>query len=223
MMIAMSMNTRRGDVHGEAAIGPCGSVGAKLGGRSGKARTARSLGGGVEAPWDVSSSEDRTCAERSSAHPGSPVQGMTLRRSARRSQTANMLAPWCFRTPLCRPFRCWRTSASSGCSARATTGASMLAHPPARLGITDEYVAVKVFAGQCSGQPTDEEPARVAGVRRGRFAVPGAGVRRRPGGQLPVRDGVLPLGSLAAPAWPLTQDDVLRSGGARGPGGARPA
>ncbi len=82
-------------------------------------------------------------------------------------------------------------------------GRFYLAHPPARLGIDDEYVAVKVFAGQCS------EDAFRRGTRELRaFAAVDSPYLAR------VYDAVLednflyameyfPLGSLAAPARPL--------------------
>lgn len=90
-------------------------------------------------------------------------------------------------------------------------GRFYLAHPPARLGITDEYVAVKVFAGQCS------EDAYRRGTRELRaFAAVDSPYLAR------VYDAVLednflyameyfPLGSLAAPARPLGRDEVLRA------------
>jgi len=90
-------------------------------------------------------------------------------------------------------------------------GRFYLAHPPARLGIDDEFVAVKVFAGQCS------EDAYRRGTRELRaFAAVDSPYLAR------VYDAVLednflyameyfPLGSLAAPARPLTHDDVLRA------------
>ena len=90
-------------------------------------------------------------------------------------------------------------------------GRFYLAHPPARLGIDDEFVAVKVFAGQCS------EDAYRRGTRELRaFAAVDSPYLAR------VYDAVLednflyameyfPLGSLAAPARPLTHDEVLRA------------
>jgi serine/threonine protein kinase len=90
-------------------------------------------------------------------------------------------------------------------------GRFYLAHPPVRLGIDDEFVAVKVFAGQCS------EDAYRRGTRELRaFAAVDSPYLAR------VYDAVLednflyameyfPLGSLAAPARPLTHDDVLRA------------
>ena len=90
-------------------------------------------------------------------------------------------------------------------------GRFYLARPPARLGIIDEFVAVKVFAGQCS------EDAYRRGTRELRaFAAVDSPYLAR------VYDAVLednflyameyfPLGSLAAPARPLTRDDVLRA------------
>ena len=90
-------------------------------------------------------------------------------------------------------------------------GRFYLAHPPARLGIDDDFVAVKVFAGQCS------EDAYRRGTRELRaFAAVDSPYLAR------VYDAVLednflyameyfPLGSLAAPARPLTHDDVLRA------------
>jgi eukaryotic-like serine/threonine-protein kinase len=90
-------------------------------------------------------------------------------------------------------------------------GRFYLAHPPARLGIDDEFVAVKVFAGQCS------EDAYRRGTRELRaFAGVDSPYLAR------VYDAVLednflyameyfPLGSLAAPARPLARDDVLRA------------
>jgi serine/threonine protein kinase len=90
-------------------------------------------------------------------------------------------------------------------------GRFYLARPPARLGLSDEYVAVKVFAGQCS------EDAYRRGTRelRAFAAVDSPHLAR-------VYDAVLednflyamewfPLGSLAAPARPLGRDDVLRA------------
>lgn len=90
-------------------------------------------------------------------------------------------------------------------------GRFYLAQPPARLGIDDEYVAVKVFAGQCS------EDAYRRGTRELRaFAAVASPYLAR------VYDAVLednfmyameyfPLGSLSAPARPLTRDEVLRA------------
>ena len=90
-------------------------------------------------------------------------------------------------------------------------GRFYLAHPPARLGIDDEYVAVKVFAGQCS------EDAFRRGTRELRaFAAVDSPYLAR------VYDAVLednflyameyfPLGSLAAPARPLARQEVLRA------------
>jgi len=90
-------------------------------------------------------------------------------------------------------------------------GRFYLARPPARLGIADEYVAVKVFAGQCS------EDAYRRGTRELRaFAAVDSPYLAR------VYDAVLednflyameyfPLGSLAAPARPLTRGEVLRA------------
>jgi serine/threonine protein kinase len=90
-------------------------------------------------------------------------------------------------------------------------GRFYLARPPARLGIDDEYVAVKVFAGQCS------EDAYRRGTRELRaFAAVASPYLAR------VYDAILednflyameyfPLGSLAAPARPLTRDEVLRA------------
>jgi eukaryotic-like serine/threonine-protein kinase len=90
-------------------------------------------------------------------------------------------------------------------------GRFYLAHPPARLGIEDEYVAVKVFAGQYS------EDAFRRGTRELRaFAAVESPYLAR------IYDAVLednflyameyfPLGSLAAPARPLEKDDVLRA------------
>lgn len=90
-------------------------------------------------------------------------------------------------------------------------GRFYLARPPARLGITDEFVAVKVFAGQCS------EDAYRRGTRELRaFAAVDSPYLAR------VYDAVLednflyameyfPLGSLAAPARPLNRDQVLRA------------
>ena len=90
-------------------------------------------------------------------------------------------------------------------------GRFYLAHPPARLGIDDEFVAVKVFAGQCS------EDAYRRGTRELRaFAAVDSPYLAR------VYDAVLednflyameyfPLGSLAAPARPLGRDEVLRA------------
>lgn len=90
-------------------------------------------------------------------------------------------------------------------------GRFYLAVPPARLGIDDEFVAVKVFAGQCS------EDAYRRGTRELRaFAAVDSPYLAR------VYDAVLednflyameyfPLGSLAAPARPLTRDEVLRA------------
>ena len=90
-------------------------------------------------------------------------------------------------------------------------GRFYLAHPPDRLGISDEFVAVKVFAGQCS------EDAYRRGTRELRaFAAVDSPYLAR------VYDAVLednflyameyfPLGSLAAPARPLARDEVLRA------------
>src|SRR6478609_5282039 len=97
-------------------------------------------------------------------------------------------------------------------------GRFYLAQPPARLGISDEYVAVKVFAGQCS------EDAYRRGTRELRaFAAVDSPYLAR------VYDAVLednflyameyfPLGSLAAPA-PDPRRGPARRGtcGARGP------
>jgi eukaryotic-like serine/threonine-protein kinase len=90
-------------------------------------------------------------------------------------------------------------------------GRFYLARPPDRLGIDDEYVAVKVFAGQYS------EEAFRRGTRELRaFAAVDSPYLAR------IYDAVLednflyameyfPLGSLAAPARPLTRDEVLRA------------
>ena len=90
-------------------------------------------------------------------------------------------------------------------------GRFYLARPPARLGIADEFVAVKVFAGQCS------EDAYRRGTRELRaFAAVDSPYLAR------VYDAVLednflyameyfPLGSLAAPSRPLNRDEVLRA------------
>ena len=90
-------------------------------------------------------------------------------------------------------------------------GRFYLAQPPPRLGIDDEYVAVKVFAGQCS------EDAFRRGTRELRaFAAVDSPYLAR------VYDAVLednflyameyfPLGSLAAPARPLDRSQVLRA------------
>lgn len=90
-------------------------------------------------------------------------------------------------------------------------GRFYLARPPARLGVDDEYVAVKVFAGQCS------EDAYRRGTRelRAFAAVDSPHLAR-------VYDAVLegnflyamewfPAGSLAAPARPLDRGQVLRA------------
>jgi serine/threonine protein kinase len=90
-------------------------------------------------------------------------------------------------------------------------GRFYLAHPPARLGVADEYVAVKVFAGQVG------EDAYRRGTRELRaFAAVDSPYLAR------VYDAVLednflyameyfPLGSLATPARPLGHDEVLRA------------
>ncbi len=90
-------------------------------------------------------------------------------------------------------------------------GRFYLARPPARLGIADEFVAVKVFAGHCS------EDAYRRGVRELRaFAAVASPYL------VTVYDAVLqdnflyameylPLGSLAAPARPLDRPEVLRA------------
>jgi len=90
-------------------------------------------------------------------------------------------------------------------------GKFYLAKPPDRLGISAEFVAVKVFAGQCS------EDAYRRGVRELRaFAAVDSPYL------VTVYDAVLqdnflyameylPLGSLATPARPLERDEVLRA------------
>ena len=90
-------------------------------------------------------------------------------------------------------------------------GRFYLARPPARLGIPDEFVAVKVFTGQHS------EQAYQRGVRELRaFAKVSSPYLVK------VYDAVLqdsfmyameycPLGSLAAPARPLSRGEVLRA------------
>jgi serine/threonine protein kinase len=90
-------------------------------------------------------------------------------------------------------------------------GRFYLARPPARLGLPDEYVAVKVFTGSHS------EQAYERGVRELRaFAQVTSPYLVR------VYDAVLqdsflyameycPLGSLAAPARPLSRGEVLRA------------
>ncbi len=92
-------------------------------------------------------------------------------------------------------------------------GRFYLARPPARLGIPDEFVAVKVFTGQHS------EQAYQRGVRELRaFAKVSSPYLVK------VYDAVLqdsfmyameycPLGSLAAPARPLARGEVLRAMG----------
>lgn len=92
-------------------------------------------------------------------------------------------------------------------------GRFYLARPPARLGIPDEFVAVKVFTGQHS------EQAYQRGVRELRaFAKVSSPYLVR------VYDAVLedsflyameycPLGSLADPARPLSRGEVLRAVG----------
>jgi eukaryotic-like serine/threonine-protein kinase len=92
-------------------------------------------------------------------------------------------------------------------------GRFYLARPPARLGLPDEYVAVKVFTGQHS------EHAYQRGVRELRaFAKVKSPYLVR------VYDAVLqdsfmyameycPLGSLAAPSRPLSRGEVLRAVG----------
>jgi serine/threonine protein kinase len=92
-------------------------------------------------------------------------------------------------------------------------GRFYLARPPARLGIPDEFVAVKVFTGQHS------EQAYQRGVRELRaFAKVSTPYLVK------VYDAVLqdsfmyameycPLGSLAAPARPLGRGEVLRAMG----------
>ena len=90
-------------------------------------------------------------------------------------------------------------------------GRFYLARPPARLGLPDEYVAVKVFTG------THSEQAYERGVRELRaFAQVNSQYLVR------VYDAVLqdsflyameycPLGSLAAPARPLSRGEVMRA------------
>lgn len=90
-------------------------------------------------------------------------------------------------------------------------GRFYLARPPARLGLPDEYVAVKVFTGQHSAQAYER------GVRELRaFAQVSSPYLVK------VYDAVLqdsflyameycPLGSLAAPARPLARVEVLRA------------
>src|SRR3954463_13415871 len=90
-------------------------------------------------------------------------------------------------------------------------GRFYLARPPARLGLPDEFVAVKVFTGQHS------EQAYERGVRELR-----AFARVKSPYLVKVYDAVLqdsflyameylPLGSLAAPARPLSRGEVLRA------------
>lgn len=90
-------------------------------------------------------------------------------------------------------------------------GKFYLARPPARLGLSAEFVAVKVFAGHCS------EDAYRRGVRELRaFAAVDSPYL------VTVYDAVLqdnflyameyfPLGSLAVPARPLERHEVLRA------------
>lgn len=90
-------------------------------------------------------------------------------------------------------------------------GRFYLARPPARLGLPDEFVAVKVFSGQHSAQAYER------GVRELRaFAQVSSPYLVK------VYDAVLqdsflyameycPLGSLAAPARPLARGEVLRA------------
>ena len=87
-----------------------------------------------------------------------------------------------------------------------------LARPPARLGLRDELVLLKVLSGPVSGR------ARERAVRELRAfctARPDHLVRILDAGE---QDGVLfyamehfPLGSLADPAGPVGRDDVLRA------------
>jgi eukaryotic-like serine/threonine-protein kinase len=90
-------------------------------------------------------------------------------------------------------------------------GRFYLARPPARLGLPDEFVAVKVFTGQHS------EQAYERGVRELR-----AFAQVKSPFLVKVYDAVLqdsflyameylPLGSLAAPARPLSRGEVLRA------------
>src|SRR3954453_16899751 len=92
-------------------------------------------------------------------------------------------------------------------------GRFYLARPPARLGLPDEYVAVKVFTGQHS------EQAYQRGVRELRAVA-----KVRSPYLVRVYDAVLqdsflyameycPLGSLAVPARPLSRGEVLRAVG----------
>jgi len=90
-------------------------------------------------------------------------------------------------------------------------GRFYLARPPARLAISDEYVAVKVFAGEC----TEDDYRRGARELRAFAAVDSPYLAT-------VYDAVLddgflyameyfPLGSLASPARPLERSEILRS------------
>ena len=92
-------------------------------------------------------------------------------------------------------------------------GRFYLARPPARLGLSDEFVALKVFTG------THSEQAYERGVRELR-----AFARVSSPYLVKVYDAVLqdsflyameycPLGSLAAPSRPLSRGEVLRAVG----------
>ncbi|PRZ43408.1 serine/threonine protein kinase [Antricoccus suffuscus] len=90
-------------------------------------------------------------------------------------------------------------------------GRFYLARPPARLGIGDEYVAVKIFAGEC----TEDDYRRGARELRAFAAVESPYLAT-------VYDAVLEdsflyameyfsLGSLASPARPLERSEILRA------------
>ena len=102
-------------------------------------------------------------------------------------------------------------------------GRFYLARPPARLGIPDEFVAVKVFTGQHSEQAYQRGVRELRAFAKVQLALPREGLRRGAPGQLHVRDGVLPA-RLAGRARPPARP---RRGAAvpwpRGPRAARPA
>ncbi|MGY1820319.1 protein kinase [Geodermatophilus sp. SYSU D00663] len=90
-------------------------------------------------------------------------------------------------------------------------GRFYLARPPARLGLPDEYVAVKVFTG------THSEQAYERGVRELRAFAQVASPYLVKVYDAVLQDSFLyameycPLGSLAAPARPLSRGEVLRA------------
>ena len=81
-------------------------------------------------------------------------------------------------------------------------GRFYLARPPARLGIPDEFVAVKVFTGQHSEQAYQRGVRELRAFAKVSSPVPREGLRRGAAGQLHVRHGVLPARLAGRPGPP---------------------